>query len=306
VPLISSSPLSAEKISQNANPNLEAPMFRPVSVAAGIYLAIFLPLSVIGQQVEVIANTVGMKLALIPAGEFLMGSPETELRYKGDHAVNEQQHRVRITKPFYLGVYEVTQTEYQAVMGNNPSAFSAGGERRDGVKGLDTSRFPVENVSWDDAQEFCRKLSQKEGKQYRLPTEAEWEYACRAGTTTPFFFGAACNGAEANCDGNFPYGTATKGPYLERTTTAGSYRANAFGLYDMPGNVWEWCADWYDEKYYTVSPVDNPPGPSSGSERIFRGGSWRGLPSSCRSANRGGSVPSNRRNLIGFRPALVP
>ena len=133
-----------------------------------------------------IVNSIGMKLVLIPAGEFMMGSPESEESRGSD----ETQHRVRITKPFYLGAYEVTQHEYEQVMGNNPSYCSANGKFKERVVGMDTSRHPVENVSWEDAVAFCQRLSQKEGKQYRLPTEAQWEYACRAGTSTPFNFGS--------------------------------------------------------------------------------------------------------------------
>ena len=122
--------------------------------------------------------------------------------------------------------------------------------------------FPVEHVSYDDAQEFCRRLSEKEGKLYRLPTEAEWEYACRAGTTSPFSFGDSCNGTEANCNGELrPYGTKIKGKNLERTTKVGSYPPNAFGLYDMHGNVWERCSDWFDGRYYEDSPLEDPAGP---------------------------------------------
>lgn len=255
---------------------------------------------------EVIINSIGMKLALIPAGEFLMGSPESELGFGDKHVEDEQQHRVRITRPFYLGVYEVTQAEYRAVVGKNPSAFNTAGRKKQDVAAMDTDRFPVVNVSWDEAVEFCQKLSQKDGKRYRLPTEAEWEYACRAGTTNPFSFGASCNGGEANCDGNVPYGTATKGPYLKRPTTVGSYQPSAFGLYDMHGNVWEWCSDWYDEKYYAVSPLENPEGPSSGSFRVDRGGGWSGFPVLCRSADRYGLIPSLQGDFLGFRVCLVP
>jgi len=195
----------------------------------------------LGLDVEV-ANSIDMRLVLIPPGEFLMGSPETE----ENRSDNEYQHRVRIAKPFYLGVYEVTQSEYEGVMGKNPSAFSKDGARSDKVGAMDTSRFPVEAVSWENAVEFCQKLSElpeekRFGCVYRLPTEAEWEYACRAGTRTPFHFGTSLSSTQANFDGNYPYGSASKGPNLSRTATVGSYRPNAWGLYDMHGNVLEWC-----------------------------------------------------------------
>jgi len=247
-------------------------------------------------------NSIGMKFVLIPAGEFMMGSPESE----EDHSSDGQQHRVRITKPFYLGVYEVTQEQYERVMGENPSYFSRTGRGKDHVTGRDARNHPVEQVSWDDAVEFCRKLSTREGRTYRLPTEAEWEYACRAGTQTPFHFGSQLNGREANCDGKYPYGTQTKGPYFLRTTEVGFYRPNAWGLYDMHGNVWEWCQDWCDGDYYDDSPTDDPQGPTSGSFRVNRGGGWGNPARYCRSANRVGNLPGNEREDLGFRAALVP
>ena len=176
-------------------------------------------------EVETV-NSIGMKLVLIPPGEFMMGSPRQEFdslvreypTRKKLFELEQPQHRVRITKPYYLGLYEVTQGEYERVMGTNPSAFSRSGDRSEQVSGQDTSRFPVERVSWEEAVEFCRRLSalpeeRAAGRVYRLPTEAEWEFACRAGTTTPFHFGSQLNGRETNCDGNYPYGTTTKGPY---------------------------------------------------------------------------------------------
>jgi formylglycine-generating enzyme required for sulfatase activity len=248
-----------------------------------------------------LTNSIGMKLVLIPPGEFQMGSPEDE---KDRYSDEGPQHRVRLTQPFYLGVHEVTQGEYERVTGTNPSHFMT-------VSGQDPSRFPVEKVSWEDAVEFCRKLSalpaeRSAGREYRLPTEAEWEYACRAGTTTPFHFGSVLNGREANCDGNYPYGTSEKGPHLKRTTTVGSYSANGFGLYDMHGNLWEWCSDWYDEKYYANSPVDDPQGPALGSRRVGRGGCWIYDAGVCRSADRYWHSPDYRYGNLGFRLALVP
>ncbi len=249
---------------------------------------------------QMITNSIGMKLALVPAGEFLMGSPEGE-ENRGD---DEQQHRVRITQPFYLGVYEVTQEEYQKVMGANPSYFSSRGDGEAHVSGIDTRRFPVEGVSWEDAVEFCRRLSEKEGRPYRLPTEAEWEYACRAGTTTEYYTG---NGERALGEAGWygalstPVGNSEKRPHR-----VGQKRPNAFGLYDMHGNVCEWCSDWYDGSYYATSPVADPQGPSSGSLRVFRGGGWGIFPVYCRSADRLWHVPSFRYRVLGFRVASVP
>jgi formylglycine-generating enzyme required for sulfatase activity len=257
-------------------------------------------------------NSIGMQFALIPAGEFQMGSPQSETNWEDD----ESQHRVRITKPFYLGEYEVTQAEYEKVMGTNPSYFqNSESVTNNAVIGMDTRRFPVEEVRWDDAVEFCRKLSaipaeRREGRVYRLPTEAEWEYACRAGTTTPFHFGSELNGTEANCGGGISYGTTTQGLYLtqgpcpKRTTAVGSYAPNAFGLYDMHGNVWEWCHDWYDWDYYQGSPTDDPQGPPTASYRVIRGGGWNNFARFCRAAIRSGSAPSNQRSDLGFRVAL--
>jgi formylglycine-generating enzyme required for sulfatase activity len=211
-----------------------------------------------------------------------------------------------------MGVYEVTQGEYEKVMGTNPSNFSPTGGYKDRVEGKDTSQFPVENVSWNDAVEFCKKLSElpeekRSGRVYRLATEAEWEYACRGGASSskPFHFGDSLSSTQANFDGNYPYGGAGKGPYLKRTTRVGSYQANTFGLYDMHGNVWEWCADWYDENYYKDSPRKDPTGPATGTSRVLRGGSWDGNGSNCRSAYRLNDGPGRRGSDIGFRVVLV-
>jgi len=250
----------------------------------------------------VIVNDLGMKFAYCPPTEpegFLRGSPETELNRDTD----ETQHKVILTEGFYLGVYEVTQEEYQHVMGTNPSWFSSTGSGKQAVAGLDTRRFPVEQVSWHDAVEFCRKLSARDGKTYRLPTEAEWEYACRAGTTTPFHFGTSCNGREANCNGELPYGTSVTGPYLGHTTSVGKYLPNAWGLYDMHGNVWEWCSDWFGD--YPAGTVTNPTGPSQGAlSRVARGGSWSHDPRGCRSAFRW-RPPGYRFSSLGFRVVFV-
>ncbi|HEV3082696.1 MAG TPA: formylglycine-generating enzyme family protein, partial [Gemmataceae bacterium] len=226
---------------------------------------------------KAITNSIGMKLALIPAGKFQMGSPEAEV----DREDKELQHEESITKPFYMGVYEVTQGEWEKVTGKaSPSLFHA---KKGG--GPD---HPVENLRWYDAVDYCQKLTalpeeKKAGRTYRLPTEAEWEYACRAGTTTPFHFGKSLSSKEANFNGNFPYGGAAKGDYLRRTAKVGSYAPNAWGLYDMYGNVAEWCSDWYDPGYYRDSPKADPKGPAKGVVatdynndfyRVVRGGCW--------------------------------
>jgi formylglycine-generating enzyme required for sulfatase activity len=275
----------------------------------------------------VITNSIGMRLVLIAPGEFLMGSAASEdnggseetggnaghRRWRRGPSEDEghPQHRVRITKPFYMGVCEVRQAEYEQVMGDNPSFFSRTrmdlADKR--VLRLDTRRFPVEEVFWEDAVEFCRQLSVRESRSrrvYRLPTEAEWEYGCRAGTTTPFHFGDVLDGRQANCNGSRPYGASLKGPYLQRPTTVGTYSPNAFGLHDMHGNVSEWCRDRYDRDYYKESPVDDPRGPVQGSRRVGRGGSWVDYARTCKSSMRYGNEPRFRSRDLGFRVVLVP
>jgi uncharacterized protein (TIGR02996 family) len=257
-----------------------------------------------------VVNSIGMRFALIPPGRFRMGSPTSEkdrLEHEGP------LHEVEITRAFYLGVFPVTQRQYKKVMGSNPSDFSATGIGRNSVAGMDTSAFPVEQVSWDEAIAFVERLSalpkeKKSGRKYRLPSEAEWEYGCRGGSasSTPFAFGNRLSPSQANFNGNYPYGGAEKGPSLDHSCKAGSYAANVFGLYDMHGNVWEWCNDWFADDYYAVGPREDPPGPSGGSTRVFRGGGWISIGQYCRSAIRNGYSPANRYNYLGFRVALVP
>ena len=246
-------------------------------------------------------NSIGMKFALIPAGTFLMGSPQEEKQRSKD----EEQHEVEITKPFYLGVFEVTQKQWRTVMGNNPSSFNP--ERVGG----NTDDFPVENVSWPEVQTFLENLSaleeeKKEGRKYRLPTEAEWEFACRGGAAEyqVFHQGNSLSSTQANFNGCYPY-EAAPGPYLERPSKVGSYEPNRFGLFDMHGNVWEWCADWFDGGYYHNSPRRDPAGPSTGSSRVCRGGSWDCFGQRCRSAWRNGTEPATRYEWLGFRVVLV-
>jgi formylglycine-generating enzyme required for sulfatase activity len=265
-----------------------------------------------------------MKLVRIPRGTFQMGSPADEKdRYR-----NEEQHTVEISKDFWLGIHEVTQKQFKTVLGYNPSYFSTDGEGKTGltyydynepaggkdkVAGKNTDDFPVENVSWDEAVEFCDKLSaraaeKKSGRVYRLPREAEWEYACRAGASSyqVFHFGSSLSSKQANVNGDHPYGGAEKGPNLNRTCKVGSYKPNAFGLYDMHGNVDEWCSDWYGADYYGKSPRRDPQGPDGGSYRMLRGGSWDNVGQECRSAIRGRFPQAGRDYDLGFRVALVP
>ncbi|MBI5757980.1 MAG: SUMF1/EgtB/PvdO family nonheme iron enzyme [Planctomycetales bacterium] len=253
---------------------------------------------------EHFTNSIGMQFVLISPGSFLMGAPYNEYQRNANEG---PQHRVTLTQPFQMGVYEVTQAEYERVMDVNPSHFSPTGKGSASVTSMDTSRFPVEQVSWDEANEFCKKLSSFEeervaGRLYRLPTEAEWEYACRAGTTTPFHLRDSLSSKQANFDGNYPYGGAEKGPNLGRTTTVGSYPPpNDFGLFDMHGNVWEWCQDYYHEKYYAQRVESDPQGPSTGNDRVSRGGSWMYVAAFTRAAFRIGIPPDFRLFTHGFR-----
>ncbi|MBO7206688.1 MAG: SUMF1/EgtB/PvdO family nonheme iron enzyme [Kiritimatiellae bacterium] len=225
-----------------------------------------------------------MEMIYCAPGTFMMGSLTTENGRNKD----ETQHRVTLTKGFWLGKYEVTQAQWESVMGNNPSCFKG-------------ANRPVEKVYWEDCQEFIQRVNALLSCGARLPTEAEWEYACRAGTTTAYHWGNALNGDKANCDGNYPCGTDVKGPYLEKTTRVGLYDANPWGFYDMHGNVMEWCADWYNRDYYTNSPSVDPIGPASGDNRVQRGGGWLDGAWYCRSADRQRSRPGNRFRYCGFR-----
>ena len=252
---------------------------------------------------EIITNSLGMSFAWIPPGSFMMGSPKSE----ADRSNDETQHQVTLTKGFYMGVHPVTQEQWQAVMGNNPSHFKAGNEQvswlmrwfKQGSQKKPEENLPVEQVSWEDCQEFLKRLRDQDKKPYRLPTEAEWEYACRAGTTTPFYFGPTISTDQANYDGNYTYGSGKKGVYREKTTPVGTFPKNAWGLHDMHGNVWEWCQDWYGD--YTTSAVVDPQGPNSGESRVLRGGSWFNYPDYCRAAFRYWHEPGFRYKLIGLR-----
>jgi formylglycine-generating enzyme required for sulfatase activity len=245
-----------------------------------------------------------MKLVRIESGKFRMGSPPSEAKRGND----ELQHEVEIAKPFSLGVFLVTQAQYEQVMGTRPSRFSSKGNNRDNVSGLSTDDFPVENVSWEDAMDFCRAVSllpavRDKGWVVDLPTEAEWEYACRAGTETVFHYGNSLSSEQANFNGNNPYGGAAKGPFLRRTTKVGSYAANAWGLYDMHGNVLQWCKDVYDSNYQLADHKDT-------SRRVARGGFFNFAAEDIRSARRHHFPPTARISAtrgappIGFRVAV--
>ena len=245
-----------------------------------------------------IDGPLGMRLALIPPGRFRMGSPSTE----SERSTEEVPHEVEITRPFYLGRLAVTQAQYERVMGAHPFHCFRTGRGRGAVAGLDTSAFPAEMVSWQDADEFCRRLSKLDGRPYRLPTEAEWEYACRAGTSTAFYFGDELSVDLANFDGQSPYGTADNRRGLGRTCRVGSYPPNAFGLYDMHGNVFTWCSDWWDN--YAGGPAVDPKGPDGGDSRTIRGGGWACAARYCRAANRGRNDPTYHGYQNGVRVAL--
>ena len=214
-----------------------------------------------------------MELVRIKAGPFMMGSFEGEKDAADDE---KPRHRVEITKDYYMGKYLVTQGQYEAVMGVNPSRFKG------------DMQLPVEEVSWEDAKAFCKALQQKLGRKVDLPSEAQWEYAGRAGTTTPYHVGNKLTEDLSNFDG-------------KATSKVGKYPANPWGLYDMQGNVWQWCGDMYDEKYYEMSRSRDPQGPENGAERVLRGGSWVSTPRTCRVASRVWSDPSRRHNYVGFR-----
>lgn len=239
-----------------------------------------------------LSQDVSLEMIKVKAGTFMMGSPENA----DGRSDAEKLHKVTLTQDYWLGKFPVTQAQFQAIMKYNPSRFYG-------------SQRPVENVDWNCARDFCVRLNKKfedklpEGYQFDLPTEAQWEYACRAGRKTAYFWGNSCNGTEANCDGNFPCGTTAKGPFLERTTDVGTYEPNDWGFYDMHGNVCEWCRDWYNDDY--GEDAIDPVGPSSGWCRVTRGGSWLNYAQYCRSAYRSSNSPDYHVRYLGFRLALV-
>jgi formylglycine-generating enzyme required for sulfatase activity len=265
-----------------------------------------------------------MTLVQIPAGSFKMGSAESEV---GRGAGEGPVHEVRISRPFWLGTHEVTNGQFRAfvqatgyqtdaeiakpagclrfVVGTGQQVFDpkCNWQNPGWTAGDD---LPVVCVSWRDANEFCKWLSTKEARTYRLPTEAEWEYACRAGSTTVFAFGNTLSSAEANFNGEQPYGHPSRGLFLGSVNKVGPYKPNAWGLYDMHGNVWEWCSDLFDPIYYLNSPSTDPRGPERGQSHVARGGSWTDSGAFCRSAMRGNGQPDYRTNFAGFRVARSP
>lgn len=222
------------------------------------------------------------KMVWIEGGSFYMGA-----QYNDGELDELPLHKVTVSG-FYMDTYEITKEEFQLVMGHNPSRF----------KGCE--ECPVDNISWFEAKEFCEKI----GK--RLPTEAEWEYACRAETKTAFHYGNTLSSDQANFNGQYPYGGSPSGGYHRKPLPVGSFQPNAWGLYDMHGNVWEWCSDWYDVAYYGNSPQNNPSGPSEGKYKVARGGAWNSDGASLRSSNRISYAPIIHLNTIGFRCVKDP
>jgi uncharacterized protein (TIGR02996 family) len=238
------------------------------------------------RRTVMLAEGAVLTFAWVPPGTFLMGSPPGE-QQRSD---NENLHRVTLSRGYYLGIHPVTQAQWSAVMGSNPSR----------VQGDDR---PVERVSWDDCQELCARLGQRTGQRFRLPTEVEWERACRAGTTTSFFVGETISTDQANYIGNDVYGKGgLKGVYRKQTTPVDGFPANPWGLFDMHGNVWEWCHDWYGP--YREGDVTDPQGGMSGKAHGLRGGSWVSDPNRCRSAYRDWSAPARRNDRLGCRVVL--
>jgi formylglycine-generating enzyme required for sulfatase activity len=229
-----------------------------------------------------------LEMAGIPGGNFVMGGSTAEHKL----AANElPQHRVEI-EPFWLGRYPITQAQYQLLMGENPAYF-----RKDG--------HPIETINYYQAIEFCKVLSQKTGRAYRLPSEAEWEYACRAGTTTPFHYGATMMADLGNCDGRESYNRAPESEYRQETTPVGNFPSNAFGLYDMHGNVWEWCSDHWHENYQCALSDGRPRLEGAANYRPLRGGAWSSPPRACRSASRCSMSAFYADRSTGFRVALT-
>jgi formylglycine-generating enzyme required for sulfatase activity len=270
-----------------------------------------------------LGNRVEMKFAWCPPGTFLMGSPSSEEQREGYAGADETQHRVTLTRGYWLGTHPVNRGQFARVVhaaGYRTEAERAGGAyfftgaewildpainwRTPGFEQGDD--HPVVCISWNDAVAFCEWLTKQvgQGRQFRLPTEAEWEYACRAGTTTPFHFGETISTDQANYDGTYTYDKGTKGVFRQKTTPVGGFPANAWGLHDMHGNVSEWCQDWYGP--YQKNDINDPQYHNNRTARVLRGGSWCGRPGTCRSACRRKSEPGNRLSRYGCRVLLCP
>ncbi|MGK7921148.1 MAG: SUMF1/EgtB/PvdO family nonheme iron enzyme, partial [Trichodesmium sp.] len=247
------------------------------------------------QKVEDLGNGIKLEMVYIPGGSFLMGSPENE---EGREKKESPQHQVTL-QPFYMSKYPITQEQYQVIMGENPSEFKKGILFRRNCNG---EKRPVESVNWHKAREFCQKLSLKTKKTYTLPSESQWEYACRASTTTPFYFGETITSELVNYNGEYPYGTAPKGKRRGETTDVGTFPPNAFGLYDMHGNVLEWCQDvWHGN--YNGAPTDGSAWETGGDSngRLLRSGCWYYYSRDCRSARRYCGNADLSIGYIGFR-----
>ncbi|MBL9086619.1 MAG: SUMF1/EgtB/PvdO family nonheme iron enzyme [Planctomycetia bacterium] len=250
-----------------------------------------------------IRNSLDMELVLLMPGGLMLGSPESE----AERNVDERPLPARLGRPFFLGRTEVTQGQWERVMGGNPSWFRPGGEGAGSIGGGDPSVLPVEQVSWDEAAEFCRRLSalpaeKSAGRAYRLPTEGEWEYGCRAGAKTPFSTGPTLGPSKANVDGRKPYLEGEEGPGLGRTTAVGSYAPNAWGLFDLHGNVAEWVADAYTDRSGAGASYD-PVLPPTADARVTKGGAFLGAVAQSRVAARAGRAPTFRHRTVGFRVA---
>ncbi len=252
------------------------------------------------KEITYYQNTIGMAFVKIPAGEFMMGSPPGEEdRSDGEGPV----HKVRITNSFHMGAFEVTNGQYKTFL--DETGYLSGPDADYHPKHFNDSEWsgfrsddqPVVYVSWKNATDFCKWLSKKGGRTYRLPTEAEWEYACRAGTAATYFWGDWFSKH---------YGWCILNSGSNKTRRVGSLKPNKWGLYDMSGNVWEWCADWHGADHYGKSPAEDPQGPATGSSRVLRGGSWYSSPVDCRSANRHGDLPTGTNDHYGFRVVMLP
>ncbi|HPS54490.1 MAG TPA: formylglycine-generating enzyme family protein [Sedimentisphaerales bacterium] len=247
------------------------------------------PINVPQEKVVQLDEKTSMTFVYIPAGKFIMGSPPSEYRREFDE---DPVHEVVITKGFYMGKYEVTQQQYLAIMKFHPGFVFPGNNR------------PAENIEWHSTKVFMRKWELKSGIKFRLPTEAEWEYACRAGTETAFYTGKTISPDQANYNCRWTYLDSPKGLAIDQTKPVGSYKPNAFGLYDMHGNVAEWCQDWYQVDAYKRSTKEDPQGPREGLSHVLRGGSWRDGPQTLRSAERASRIPRADRGFLGFRVVM--